>query len=361
MIYVDNLFGCKPTSTWPYMQACHLMGDSEEELHTFAASLGLLRCWYQRDHVIPHYDLTPRMRALAVRLGAQEIASQDEYRGLMRKGQEVKVVPFGYAGRGMGALERLMGDDPHTHVVDIRMSPRSQYMPDFNKVRLQARFPGRYVHMPELGNVNYNNDLPIEIAAPGRGIARLINGLNKGYTLILLCACKDEGCHRWVVVDLLKQAMPEARIEMPVATSPRDNLKCLSVQQPWAWLIVNGFKDVENRDWATSYRGPVLIHAGSRVDGNWFNIGELYDRPLAALDIVPHFDMPERQQDYPTRAIVGMATLVDVVTASTSPWFVGRYGFIFIDAKPFNQPVPYSGSLKLFDVEREVLAEVSYA
>lgn len=25
-------------------------------------------------------------------------------------------------------------------------------------------------------------------------------------------------------------------------------MKCLSIQQPWAWLIVNGFKDIENRD-----------------------------------------------------------------------------------------------------------------
>jgi ASCH domain-containing protein len=28
-------------------------------------------------------------------------------------------------------------------------------------------------------------------------------------------------------------------------------MKALSVRQPWAWLIVNGYKEVENRDWAT--------------------------------------------------------------------------------------------------------------
>ena len=37
--------------------------------------------------------------------------------------------------------------------------------------------------------------------------------------------------------------------------------KALSIQQPWAWLIVNDHKDIENRDWRTHYRGPVLIHA----------------------------------------------------------------------------------------------------
>jgi hypothetical protein len=269
------------------------------------------------------------------------------------------VIPFGYAGRGMGALEQLMGNNPRVHLVDIRMSPRSHYMPTFNKARLQARFPGRYVHIPELGNVNYNTDRPIKIADQGKGITRLINGLKQGYTLILLCACKGDGCHRWTVTDLLKQAMPDVRIELPAGPDTTNTLKCLSIQQPWAWLIVNGFKDLENRDWTTRYRGPILIHAGAKIDGNWFNVGELYDRPLAALNIVPHFDMPEYQKDYPTRAIVGMATLADVVTHSSSPWFVGGYGFIFIDAKPFDHPIPYSGSLKLFDVDRSVIAEVS--
>lgn len=39
-------------------------------------------------------------------------------------------------------------------------------------------------------------------------------------------------------------------------------MKCLSVRQPWAHLILNGPKDVENRIWAPAYRGPLLIHAG---------------------------------------------------------------------------------------------------
>ena len=38
-------------------------------------------------------------------------------------------------------------------------------------------------------------------------------------------------------------------------------MKALSIRQPWAWLIVNGHKDIENRSWPTRFRGPVLIHA----------------------------------------------------------------------------------------------------
>ncbi len=40
-------------------------------------------------------------------------------------------------------------------------------------------------------------------------------------------------------------------------------LRVLSLRQPWAWLIVNGYKDIENRSWRTNHRGPLLIHASS--------------------------------------------------------------------------------------------------
>ena len=43
-------------------------------------------------------------------------------------------------------------------------------------------------------------------------------------------------------------------------------VKALSIQQPWAWLIVNGHKDIENRDWRTNFRGPVAIHAGKKIE-----------------------------------------------------------------------------------------------
>ena len=42
--------------------------------------------------------------------------------------------------------------------------------------------------------------------------------------------------------------------------------RALSIRQPWAWLILNGYKDLENRTWRTDYRGPLLIHAGMRVE-----------------------------------------------------------------------------------------------
>lgn len=41
-------------------------------------------------------------------------------------------------------------------------------------------------------------------------------------------------------------------------------MKVLTLHEPWASLIAYGWKEVETRDWYTSYRGPLAIHAALR-------------------------------------------------------------------------------------------------
>ena len=130
------------------------------------------------------------------------------------------IIPFGYAAGGVSALERLM-EDERAYLVDIRLSPRSRWQA-FNKQALQARWRSRYLHLPELGNVHYNNGHPIKIANPDQGIARLVNGLSQGYTIVLMCGCVEyESCHRRTVVHLVQEVMPQARVEMP-EVKPRE-------------------------------------------------------------------------------------------------------------------------------------------
>ena len=51
--------------------------------------------------------------------------------------------------------------------------------------------------------------------------------------------------------------------------------KALSVRQPYAWLLVNGFKTCENRSWNTQHRGTLVIHASAKPmtkdDWQWLN------------------------------------------------------------------------------------------
>ena len=63
-----------PGVTLPYTAWCHMATDASfEELHAFAARLGLRRAWFQRDH----YDLPPHGRAAAVALGAEQVATRE--------------------------------------------------------------------------------------------------------------------------------------------------------------------------------------------------------------------------------------------------------------------------------------------
>lgn len=67
---------------WRLGPSCHLYADTVEELHSFAARLGLRREWFQDKPYFPHYDLTSKKRALAVKCGAiQDTCAQRCARG----------------------------------------------------------------------------------------------------------------------------------------------------------------------------------------------------------------------------------------------------------------------------------------
>jgi len=73
MVYVDQLQPCLPNKNWRYCESCHLAADSLNQLHDFAARLGLQRSWFQNHPRLPHYDLTKGMRFKALKMGAIEI------------------------------------------------------------------------------------------------------------------------------------------------------------------------------------------------------------------------------------------------------------------------------------------------
>jgi len=72
-IYVDPLLPCLSNKNWPWTKSCHLFADTEAELHAFAGKIYLRRSWFQRNKRCDHYDLTERMRGVAVSFGAMEL------------------------------------------------------------------------------------------------------------------------------------------------------------------------------------------------------------------------------------------------------------------------------------------------
>jgi hypothetical protein len=89
-------------------------------------------------------------------------------------------------------------------------------------------------------------------------------------------------------------------------------MKVIVIRQPWAWLIVNGFKDIENRSWRTRYRGPLLIQASARKPSN----REMEDFRVFARK--RGVKLPDK---FEFGGIVGRVHLDNCVDKSRSKWF----------------------------------------
>lgn len=123
------------------------------------------------------------------------------------------------------------------------------------------------------------------------------------------------------------------------------------IRQPWAWLILNAGKDIENRDWRTDRRGRFLIHAGKGMTRSEYGNAAYTLEDAGSKIILPAFEMLDRG------GIVGSVELVDCVQRSESPWFFGDYGFVLRDPKalPF---VPFKGMLGFFGVPDALIGAI---
>lgn len=106
----------------------------------------------------------------------------------------------------------------------------------------------------------------------------------------------------------------------------------LSIRQPWAWLIVSGFKNIENRDWPTGYRGRFLVHASKTMTrSDWFACTLFLNGFSWGPSVIAQLPEPDHLQ---FGGIIGEATLLDCVRSHSSDWFCGEYGFVLADARP---------------------------
>lgn len=120
-------------------------------------------------------------------------------------------------------------------------------------------------------------------------------------------------------------------------------MKALSIRQPWAWLIVNGWKNIENREWPTHFRGRFLIHSSKSMTRAEYQACRLFMAGFTTLDIPP-------AEQLERGGIVGEAVLLNCVRRHDSEWFCGPFGFVLGEAKPLPF-IPYKGTLGFFNVE----------
>ncbi|MEC4591655.1 ASCH domain-containing protein [Nitrospirillum amazonense] len=152
-----------------------------------------------------------------------------------------------------------------------------------------------------------------------------------------------------------------------MAASYTGPTKAISVRAPWWWAILHGGKDIENRDWPTRYRGPVLLHASK-----WHGVRDVQEDIETVADILRRTGvrppaesladgrkLTHRLLQASRGCIVGKVDIVNCVDASDSPWFFGRNGFVLENPVAFAKPVPCKGALSFFEVPTEVLAQIT--
>jgi hypothetical protein len=167
-------------------------------------------------------------------------------------------------------------------------------------------------------------------------------------------------------------------------------MKVITLTQPWATLIAIGAKRIETRSWATSYRGPLAIHAAkglASVGGRRGLHAIVRNRPFCDVMFAP-LDCTDSLQvcaRLPLGAIVATCDLVAILRTENTPIGVrgetaivgadgeyhvitmtdeeiafgdytpGRYAWLLANVRALPKPIPAKGAQRLWNYEGELL------
>lgn len=132
-------------------------------------------------------------------------------------------------------------------------------------------------------------------------------------------------------------------------------MKALTIKEPWATLIIDGYKKYEFRSWKTNYRGKILIHAG----------------------VSEEKDMLKKFKDYNLNCskgmIIGEALLTDCILVTKEfeeellkidKTVYGReshemtYAWKLENVIKYDKPILIKGKLGLWNYEEETMHEM---
>ncbi len=118
----------------------------------------------------------------------------------------------------------------------------------------------------------------------------------------------------------------------------------LSVQQPWAWAITEGGKDIENRSRFAVTKGDmkprrIAIHASLGMTRDDYEDAARFMAQIGVVCPLPY--------ELARGAIVGVATVTAIVSEHSSPWFFGPRGLVMADQIVVD-PIPAKGALGYF-------------
>jgi cytochrome c-type biogenesis protein CcmH/NrfG len=152
-----------------------------------------------------------------------------------------------------------------------------------------------------------------------------------------------------MLVPLIQNRLPVLPKDKTIVT---EEIRALSVRQPWAWCICAGVKTTENRTWSTEHRGTIAIHASTSV--------EVVNRIRKETG-----SQAMHRNNFAFGAIIGFADIVDVATYGrqheNDPFAEGPYCWKLANGHFLKKPVPLPGKLNLFTLSQEIQSQLRSA
>jgi len=124
-------------------------------------------------------------------------------------------------------------------------------------------------------------------------------------------------------------------------------MKCLSICQPFADLVVSGRKTIELRSWNTRFRGEFLVHAPAKIrthDAQRLNVAhKMATRAIIGraeiYGVIQYGNDGELRRDY------------DMHLYGSSYNRRAKYGFMIKNARRFGIPIACKGKLGFYEIK----------
>ena len=128
-------------------------------------------------------------------------------------------------------------------------------------------------------------------------------------------------------------------------------MKVLTIKEPWATLIIEGYKKYEFRSWKTNYRGKILIHAGLTLEKDMverfkkYNLNYKCGRIIGEAEIVDCIKVDEKFNEK-------FRKINPLVYARSN--HVDSYAWKLENVKKYNKSIPCKGKLGLWNYECDI-------
>lgn len=125
-------------------------------------------------------------------------------------------------------------------------------------------------------------------------------------------------------------------------------MKVLTIREPWASLIINGYKKYEFRSWKTNYRGKILIHTSQKVEKEMLSRFKDYNLNCVSGSIIGEAELTDCilvDEEFNQN----LRKTDNVVYGKSN--HVEKYAWKLENIKKYDKTIPMKGKLGLWNIE----------